>query len=216
MSQRFSKGPSDGQEKRTHEAKFEVRAEDDAKPKIVGYAAVFNKRSVNFSYSEEYPLFEVIEPGAFRAAINDDVRAVIDHEGGLQTLGRTKAGTLAISEDEIGLRFELTPPDTQAGRDIVELIKRGDIDQASFKFKVGPDGDRWEDQDDGKTTIRRIVAGGVARLYDVSPVTFPAYESTTVTSRSIENFLTEKRSRASAARNRARELRLSINEKLYG
>ncbi len=202
-------------ERRLHQANFEVRQNEGEPKKIVGYAAVFNKRSLNLSFSEEYPLFEIIEPGAFEAVLNDDVRAVIDHKGGLQTLGRTKSGTLKVSEDDIGLRFELEPPDTQAGRDIVTLIERGDIDQASFKFSVKKGGDKFEDDGDGKTTIRTIKRGGVAKLEDVSPVTFPAYPDTIVQSRSIEDYISARRQRPNVALRRARELRLAQTERKY-
>lgn len=205
----------EGVERRFHETKFEVRESEGEPKRIVGYAAVFGKRSVNLGFSEKFPFFEIIQPGAFENVLKDDVRAVIDHKGGLQTLGRTKSGTLKISEDEIGLRFELETPDTQAGRDIMTLIQRGDIDQASFKFRVKDDGDEFTDEDDGKTTVRTIKKGGIAELLDVSPVTFPAYQDTIVQSRSIENYISAKRQRPNVALRRARELRLALTERKY-
>ena len=192
MSQRISLTESDGREKRVLNAKFEVRSAEDSPSKVVGYAALFNKRSENFG-NGEYPFFEVIAPGAFRDVLNDDVRAVIDHQGGLQTLARTKSGTLKLSEDELGLRFEFEAPNTQAGRDIIEILKRGDIDQASFAFTVSEEGQSFEDiTEDGKAVTVRTV-NKISRLYDVSPVTYPAYPDTLVQARSFEKFLHERK-----------------------
>lgn len=209
MSQRISIDPNDGREKRVHSASFEVRADGESPKKIVGYAAIFNKRSQNFG-SDDFPFFEIIEPGAFRNVLGDDVRAVIDHSGGLQTLARTKSGTLKLSEDEIGLRFELELPDTTAGRDIATILQRGDIDQASFAFQVDREGQAFEDiEENGKeVTIRRIQT--VSRLYDVSPVTYPAYPDTIVQARSFEDRMNQKRFSALRAAQdaRARHIRL--------
>lgn len=200
----------DGHEKRILSAKFEVRAEDGKPSRITGYAAVFNKRSVNFG-SKDYPFYEIIEPGAFREVLKDDVKAVIDHRGGLATLARTKSGTLSISEDDLGLRFEFEPPDTQAGRDIMEILKRGDIDQASFAFTVKRGGDKMEENDKGEM-IRTILAGGIERLYDVSVVTEPAYPDTLVQARDVEHLITQKRLSKLAAEKDARERRIRMIE----
>ena len=207
---RITLDPKDGQEKRVLGASFEVRdAEGDTSPRITGYAAVFNKRSENFGWAE-YPFFEVIKPGAFRNVLKDDVRAVIDHVGGLQVLARTKSGTLQLSEDDIGLRFEFDVPDTTAGRDLVTIMKRGDIDQASFAFTVGTDGQQIEEKEENgqNITLRNIET--VERLYDVSPVTYPAYPDTLVQARSLESFLKNKKDFALKTRQRARERSLQI------
>jgi HK97 family phage prohead protease len=146
---------------------------------------MFNKRSVNFG-DADYPMFEVIEPGAFRDVLNNDVRALVDHQGGLTTLARTKSGTLKLSEDEIGLRYEFEVPNTQAGRDLVTILERGDIDQSSFGFQVNRDGQRFEDiEEDGKSVTIRTISK-VSRLLDVSPVTFPAYPDTVAVTRSFD------------------------------
>jgi len=178
-------------EKRLSQANFEIRAEGDSKPKIVGYAAMFNKRSQNFG-DDDYQMYEIIEPGAFSNVLNDDVRALVNHEGGLQTLARTKSGTLKLTEDEIGLRFEFEAPDTQAGRDLVEILKRGDIDQASFAFQVNHDGQTWDEtEENGKPVVLRKITK-VSRLLDVSPVTYPAYPDTLVQARSFDEFKDQK------------------------
>jgi HK97 family phage prohead protease len=89
-------------------------------------------------------------------------------------LGRVKAGTLRLWEDDQGLAFEITPPDTSDGRDAVTLISRGDVDQMSFGFNVALDGDQWSEDDAGMPvrTLTRV------NLMEVSPVTWPAYTAT--------------------------------------
>jgi len=145
---------------------------------IIGYAAVFNQ------WSEDLGGFrEMILPGAFSTALNDDVRALINHDANL-VLGRTRSGTLVLTEDEVGLRIKITLPNTQYARDLVEAMRRGDVDQMSFGFAV--ETDRWYEQD-GQTR-REIVK--VARLYDVSVVTFPAYPQTTAQARDVTGVTT--------------------------
>lgn len=161
----------------------ELRAvSDDAGVRhITGYAAVFN------SLSEDLGGFrEKIAPGAFARAIKeDDVRALWNHNSDC-VLGRTKSGTLRLSEDTHGLKIECDPPDAQWVRDLMASIDRGDIDQMSFGFMVrsNPDGSRgaqWEEENG--EDIRTLTD---VELFDVSPVTFPAYPDTEVGLRSLE------------------------------
>ena len=164
-------------ERRVYDAEFRVAEDGDGKPKLDGYAAVFDRDSENLG-----GFVERIEQGAFSDVLGDDVRALFNHDSNW-LLGRTAAATLTISEDKTGLHSEIWPPDTSAGRDTVTSIKRGDVTAMSFAFSIAPDGDRWEDFDDGRT-VRTITK--VGRLYDVSPVTFPAYPDTTIAARSLE------------------------------
>ena len=158
-------------ERRFVHAEIELRA-DDAEPVVAGYAAVFNELSEDLGgFREE------IAPGAFEEALKaSDIRALFNHDPS-QIVARTKNGTLKVWEDEKGLRYEFTPNmKTQAGRDLVELLKRGDVDQSSFAFSMEGGVDEWDDS--GNIPIRRIKK--VGRLYDVSPVTYPAYPATSV------------------------------------
>ena len=152
----------------------EVRIDADKPPIIAGYAAVFGKLSEDLGGFRE-----IIEPGAFADVLKaaPDVRALVNHDPN-QRLGRTKAGTLRLREDPEGLRVEIDPPDTEVGRDAVQGIKRGDLDGMSFSFRVKDD--RWEKRDGADL---RIVMQ-FERLYDVGPVTFPAYRDTSVAVRS--------------------------------
>lgn len=151
-----------------------VAQEAGAPAKLVGYASVFN------AWSEDLGGFrERVQPGAFTNAVkSSDVRALINHDPSL-ILGRTKNGTLAVRQDDTGLWMEVTLPDTQYARDLAESVKRGDIDQMSFGFSVL--NDDWVWADDG--TIRRTIIE-IDQLYDVSPVTYPAYPQTSVSARS--------------------------------
>lgn len=151
---------------------IEVREEDDEPPLIRGHAAVFNTLSVFL-----WGFRERIAPGAFADSLKDgDIRALWQHDTA-RVLGRTKASTLRLWEDDRGLAFELEPPDTQDGRDAVTLIRRGDVDQMSFGFNIPLNGgDEWEEDESGVPirTLRKV------NLLEISPVTWPAYPDTGV------------------------------------
>lgn len=143
---------------------------------IVGYAAVFN------TLSEEMCGFrEKIAPGCFAKTIKeDDIRALWNHDSN-HVLGRNKSGTLTLSEDERGLKIDILPPDAQWARDLMTSIERGDIDQMSFGFRTVAQ--LWEGE--YPEEIRTLVE---VKLFDVSPVTFPAYPDTEVGLRSLEEY----------------------------
>lgn len=155
----------------------EIRAEAEESRKVVGYAAVYNSDS-----EEMWGFKERIAPGAFDSALSDDVRALFNHDPNL-LLARTGSGTLTLSADSRGLRYEFEAPDTSAGNDLLVMLKRGDVSQSSFAFTV--DEETWTEKA-GEMPIRTIVK--VKRLYDVSPVTYPAYPDTTVAARNLEQF----------------------------
>jgi HK97 family phage prohead protease len=161
-------------EKRFFQAEdLEIR-EEDGKPRVFsGYAAVFQRRSLDLG-----GFFEVIRPGAFARALSErqDVRALIDHESS-KILGRSTAGTLRLSEDERGLRVEVDAPDTSYARDLAESLRRKDITQMSFGFRMKRDEWRKEDGHD----VRELIDVDLA---DVSFVTYPAYPDTTAALRS--------------------------------
>lgn len=149
-----------------------------------GYAAVFYS-GVNGS---EYTLWddrygravERIMPGAFDAALSrpDDVRGLFNHNANL-LLGRTASGTMALSVDRTGLRYEITLGNSTTAADLMDYLARGDVTGSSFSFSIPPGGERWivtQGEDGRQIEVREILA---VSLFDVGPVTFPAYGATT-------------------------------------
>ncbi len=151
---------------------------------VVGHASVFN------SLSEDLGGFrEMIAPDAFSDVLNDDVRALFNHDPNM-ILARTKSGTLRLSVTEKGLEYRFDAPDTTAGRDLLVSLKRGDIDQSSFGFRVADD--VWEKRDG---EVVRVITK-FERLFDVSPVVFPAYPDTDVAKREYRDFMEETEAEA--------------------
>ena len=150
-------------------------------PKIEGYAAVFN------SDSEDMGFVERIKPGAFKDALKrSDARALFNHDPNF-ILGRQSNGTLDLKEDKTGLFMSVQPPDTQLIRDMVLTpIERGDITQQSFGFTI--EADSWDGLDT-ESPVRTIEK--VRELFDVSPVTYPAYPDTQVALRSLKRARSE-------------------------
>jgi len=142
--------------------------EQGEKRKIEGHAAVFNQLSEDLGYYRE-----IIKPGAFTKTIQEaDVRALFNHSP-MYVLGRTKSGTLTLREDDVGLWFEITPPDTNFANDLLISIERGDITQASFGFEII---NEVSEVRDGET----VYVVTEVKLWDISPVTFAAYPQTDV------------------------------------
>lgn len=158
-----------------------VAPKDDAKKTITGYAAVFNKLSV-----ELWGFREKVAPGAFADSIanGDDVRALYNHDPNI-ILGRTKSGTLRLQEDDTGLLVEIDPPDTEQARALVASIERGDVDQMSFGFAVLEQAWSIDENEQYIRTLKQV------KLYDVSPVVYPAYPDTSVSVRGVPDWFGE-------------------------
>jgi HK97 family phage prohead protease len=153
-------------ETRVFTNEFEVR-EDGEGMTLTGYAARFNEPS------EPLPFIERIKPGAFKRSINsrNDIKLLWNHNTDM-VLGSTRAGTLTLKEDEVGLRVVASLPDTTYGRDAKVSIQRGDVTGFSFGFTVPAGGDSWS-SDGSERTLKSV------RLMEVSTgVAFPAYPST--------------------------------------
>jgi len=150
-------------------------SQDGESPKISGYAALFDTPSEDMGFTEE------IDPHAFDSvlATNPDVRALFNHDANI-VLGRTSANTLSLTLDARGLAYEIDPPDTQAAKDLIVSMRRKDITQSSFGFICKRD--QWTENQDG-TITRRILE--FQELLDVSPVTYPAFASTSAGVRSL-------------------------------
>lgn len=172
--------PKQDYEIRFTDAEFKVEKRDDSElgKTLVGYAALFNvDAQLGYGFTER------IAPGAFTNALKrkDDVRALFNHDAN-HILGRTTAGTLELWEDTKGLGFRVVLPETQFASDLSQSIARGDINQCSFAFI--PDGENWDEKNKGNV-IRTITD---VQLFDVSAVTYPAYEQTRVSLRAIDKY----------------------------
>ena len=151
---------------------FTTRQEGDT-PHICGYFAVFNS-----IYEIAPGMTESIAPGAFSRALSGDIRALINHDTRL-VLGRTKAGTLTLREDNHGLWGDIAVnPNDGDAMNLYERVKRGDVDQCSFGFGE-PFTEDTEVREDGSVhwTLKDVT------LHEVSACTFPAYEATNISAR---------------------------------
>jgi HK97 family phage prohead protease len=160
-----------------------VRSADGKATKITGYAAVFyNAADAGTQYelfsSGNYSVVERLMPGCFDRALRErqDVAALYNHDANA-ILGRVSAGTLRLSVDGKGLRYEIDPPDTQIARDLMASLQRGDVKGSSFAFNYVAKSVVMNTNADGSE--QDIINVTDLDLFDVGPVVFPAYESTT-------------------------------------
>lgn len=166
-----------------------IETRQDGAAHIVGHAAVFNQLSQDLGGFREQ-----VAPGAFARTIReDDIRALHNHNTDF-VLGRNQSGTLTLEEDDTGLAIDIDAPDTQVARDVIVSIGRGDISQMSFGFTVRAGGQTF-DQDEEGNVIRTL---SDVQLFDVSPVTFPAYPQTDVAVRSFEGWRQDAADEAAA------------------
>ena len=166
--------------------RFETREDESGQLVIAGYFVVFNS-----IYEIGPGMSESVAPGTFLNSLNGDVRALTNHDSTL-VLGRTIAGTLKLREDDIGLWGEviINPKDSDAVN-TYERVKRGDVSQCSFGFRIIKEDTEVKDDGSVHWTIRDV------ELYEVSVCTFPAYEATNVQARSEQ--LAEIRARETEA-----------------
>jgi uncharacterized protein len=157
---------------------FELREDADKPPELVGHASVFNQETVIADWFDEWR--EVVAPGAFRKTIKEaDIRALFNHDPNI-VLGRNKAGTLELKEDDIGLHTVIMPPDNEWGRPVLDAVRRGDVTGMSISFQVvkqSIERPKEGSQELPKRTIKEV------KLFDVGPVTFPAFEQTDISAR---------------------------------
>jgi len=160
---------------------FKLEESDDRPSTLVGYAAVFNSESRDLG-----GFTEVVLPGAFTRSIEkgDDIKALFNHDYA-HVIGRQKNNTLKMVEDEVGLRVEITPPNTTAGRDLLEQVRAGYIDSMSFGFTVNSQ--EWDFSDNKRVRKLKDVT-----LFEVSVVSEPAYQDTSLAVRSMEEALKEE------------------------
>jgi len=161
---------------------LEIRVEAGKPTRLVGYAAKFGVRS--------QPIFgsfrEVIAKGAFGKNLpGADIRFLVGHDT-RAILGRTKSGTLSVREDDVGLRFELTLPETTLAKDTIEQIGRRDLDAMSFGFKKVEDA--WGEDEEGfdLRTLKEV------KVFELSLTAFPAYDETEVALRELSEYRAKK------------------------
>ncbi|MCY8792318.1 HK97 family phage prohead protease [Bacillus inaquosorum] len=157
----------------SQEGALQAHSDDDGPKVISGYALKFGTRSHNLG-----GFIEMIDKRALDQTDMSDVRALIDHDPS-KILGRTSAGTLKLEVDDIGLRFEVTLPNTQYASDLYENLRVGNISNCSFGFMLGKDGDSFTRDQETGLPLRSL--RNISKLTDVSVVTYPAYEDTDVT-----------------------------------
>ena len=169
-----------------HNADIKIETRDDGTAIISGYSAVFYREG---DAGTEYEIWEGMKErvmhGAFDQALAErqDVMGLFNHDMSL-ILGRTSSGTMKLSVDNIGLRYEIEADDTNIANDVRKHIKRGDINGSSFAFL--PTDERWVTTDTAE--IRELHS---VRLFDSGPVSLPAYKGTTTSVRSVEEDATE-------------------------
>ncbi len=153
----------------------EVRSVAEDSRKVKGYALLFNVESNDLG-----GFTEIIEEGALDGVLEiSDVFALLNHDRSRGILARSKElrGTLTLTVDSQGLKYEFEAPNTALGDELLEMLKRGDITESSFAFSVAENGDEWI-KGIGDTYLRRIIK--FAKIHDVSPVYTPAYNGTVV------------------------------------
>lgn len=185
-------------------AELRLDSEEDART-IRGYAAVFDSMS--------QPLFgfrEVIRKGAFKKTVREsDIRALWNHDPNF-VLGRKSARTLRLEEDEKGLLTRIFPPSTTWASDLMTSIERGDVSQMSFGFQMVKE--RWMEAGNDGLPVRELLE---VRLFDVSPVTFPAYQQTEVHVRSLMDSVLSRMERGGISKDERQAMRIAIRNILH-
>ena len=190
-------------ERRVITSKVEFRADED-EPKIEGIASRVDEWYDLGAFEER------IAKGAFDNVMDNDVRALFNHDPNL-VLARTKSNTLDLFIDSKGnLAYRYATPNRTYAKDLEDAVKSGDVDQSSFAFRVSEEDWEWHDDKNKLAKDRRTITK-VERLYDVSPVTYPASPSTNVAARKQDDH-NEELKNAKSQRNR--NILLSAKAKL--
>ena len=184
---------------------FERRAEEDGEMRVSGYATVFNTPYVLWSY-DGYTVREQIAPEAFDDCDMDDVIMQYNHEG--RVFARTSNDTLTVATDETGLKIDARLGGTELGRQVYEEIDGGYTTKMSFGFKVKEDKrEVTEDRETGTVDVLRTITK-ISKLYDVSAVSIPANDATSISARSYsEGVIEEIKEEILKREERARRIR---------
>lgn len=182
---------------------IETRAEEDGAMVVEGYATTFGQ-PYELWREDGYTVYEQVDAGAFEKTDMADVIMQYDHEG--RVFARTSNGTLLLTPDEHGLRVRADLSGTEIGRQLYEEIKGGYTDKMSFGFRVEADKrEITENHEEGTVTVLRTITE-IAKLYDVSAVSLPANDATTISARSIgEGVIADAKQELLAAEKRERQ-----------
>lgn len=185
---------------------IEIRAVDNDENKMLieGYAIVFDKPATHQWGSRKFT--ETIKKGALDKTDMKDVPMRYNHNDNVMIMARTRNKSLKLIKNEKGLKVEADLVDTQSNRDLYKGIQEGLIDKMSFAFTVADGGDKWTF---GETETFREV-NDIARLYDVSVVDTPFYDSTSIYARSLELLESEERRLESLRKLEALKLKTQI------
>lgn len=162
---------------------LEVRSENENEMYLEGYAATFDNPTCLYEI-DGVTYNEVIDRGAFDSMNSKDCCLKYNHSNNVPILARTRGGSLELEVDSVGLKFKARLFNTQAARDVYELVKQGGLDKCSFAFTIK------EESYDRETRTRHIKS--VDKLFDVAVVDVPAYDSTSVNARSFFELENEK------------------------
>lgn len=204
----------DGAERRYFASEVRAVVVDGAAVRAVdGYAAKFNSPTTIGIY---YPFIEEIAAGAFDDCLNDDVRCLFNHDPNY-ILARSKEGkgTLKLEVDAIGLKYSYDSPQRSYANDLLDAIDQGDVSQSSFAFKIKEQ--KWTEGDPLNGILDKRTILKFEKIYDVSPVTYPAYVDTEVASRSLTAFKEENKPEQRSVNHKelnAFEAQLIINSNL--
>lgn len=168
---------------------IEIRAVDNEENKMIieGYAITFDQPATHQYGSRKFT--ETIKRGALDKTDMKDVPLRYNHNDNVMIMARTRNKSLLLIQDEKGLKINATLLDTQSNRDLYKGIQEGLIDKMSFAFTVPEGGDKWSFGE--KETTREVT--NIDKLYDVSVVDTPFYDSTSIYARSLELLDSEKR-----------------------
>lgn len=193
--------------KETRTATLNLTSNDENKMILEGYAIVFNEETLIGDAKRGFR--EMIMPSALTNASMKDVPLKYNHMDNFLVIARTKNGSLKLEVDDKGLKIRAELLDTQTNKDIYKMVQNGLLDKMSFAFTVASQ--EWDRS--GDVPLRKITS--IERLYDVSIVDLPAYEGTSIYSRSLDFVESELRAMDLAKENEKKELiRRRINLKL--
>lgn len=208
---------NNGREYRNFQVPFEIRAKEDDGMIVEGYATTFNEKYLLWE-EDGYEVWEQVDARAFDETDMSDVIMQYNHEG--RVFARLSNGTLELDADEHGLKVRADLGGTEIGRQLYEEIKGGYTNKMSFGFTVKTD-DVENKKEDAKTVITRTITD-IAKLYDVSAVSIPANDGTTISARSFsdgviaeaeaERMRAEEEARRLEHKRKALELRLKLME----